>query len=1066
MPGVPVDAFSQLEKVFKGHKLDQLELSDASTRQWRKRRSQNIATTFAHIPDSDSDHAPGEEEEVDDDDGSDVDMHEGFGRLATPSRQPLASLKSQASGLPPTPPTTNGSDSIQKQPQQTSPPVFADGLRNALHASKSGLKTPEQHQTPLTPDPSPPSNRNRLNPPRPTLQHIGSSRAESFMTAKESLGGNTSTPALGRFGSYDGGATPSLANEENEEIDWDRHVSYVSHDMEELTWDAIPEEEEVAPLRYTPRKVQNSEQNGGTTAVQGASDGHSQSITGIAAGLEGSAVVAGDAEVPSQDPAPGPGNNGNLRRNDNAVDGPQRLLSVDGFSIDTRESTHANDAPATHYPATPPGSGSQNASYHADMFSFPTADRSSSASPSPPQRSQPRTLYRPQAQTPPPTVPKTKPDGEWTPTRNLRYTSNHRQDGDNDAVYRQIQEAKSDRYDALQSTNSVEAHVIPTPPSTQRSLRHMGKIPTLRQHVGAVESPFLPSARGRAEKSYPQDFKVKTPLRPALPTSRTLFPQNDSQRTSLTFASLDGHHGEKAAQDPRRSSGWQRGEVDRDLETPSPVLARHHPLRHYQKDNRLENNDFVKLTSIKQATYQSNHGRSPTPSPQPSHGLRRTSAEHRLENSLDLPRMSLDRPEKTHTRTSSSQLPKSPTSPRHMELGNPRLLLAMHTPASTSQVSAATEGGTEMEVCEAKGISLFPHNNESLLVVQHGSKRGKKSRSPPAQNYLGIPDKDLRSSPVFAAVVEPATPPMGADKETEIEIDSPLQNPRAAPAPPVIKFIPPTPGDELDRELTMDDATAPKRPSPPQRRLSLLQKARRYSDTHVQPLFGRSVITRSRPSSEATQQRNNYLSPLWRPQRFWDDADSESDNDDGNYDETLPQGGDTSEIVEESNRNRSWFPRSMSVRMPGFRGTGGFMVGNSLGIDRHGTNNRRHYVSMPAALIQRRSKASAENVQTSLMRTQSASNNLSNPSLRRKASEEMLRSMSSQRSLGGGNRRYFVVPLTKGMRVEYVGFAAFGKRVKALRRARESKAREKRKEELKRSIGTRTYHDNGVSNGN
>ena len=34
----------------------------------------------------------------------------------------------------------------------------------------------------------------------------------------------------------------------------------------------------------------------------------------------------------------------------------------------------------------------------------------------------------------------------------------------------------------------------------------------------------------------------------------------------------------------------------------------------------------------------------------------------------------------------------------------------------------------------------------------------------------------------------------------------------------------------------------------------------------------------------------------------------------------------------------------MSVRMPGFRGKGGFLVGNSLGIDRHGTNNRRHHV--------------------------------------------------------------------------------------------------------------------------
>ena len=33
--------------------------------------------------------------------------------------------------------------------------------------------------------------------------------------------------------------------------------------------------------------------------------------------------------------------------------------------------------------------------------------------------------------------------------------------------------------------------------------------------------------------------------------------------------------------------------------------------------------------------------------------------------------------------------------------------------------------------------------------------------------------------------------------------------------------------------------------------------------------------------------------------------------------------------------------------MPGFRGSGGFLLGNSLGMDRHGTNKRRPHVTPP-----------------------------------------------------------------------------------------------------------------------
>lgn len=1046
MPGVPTDAFLELEKVFKVHRLQHPDTVEA---QWKQRPSQNVATTYADIPDSES-------EDVREDEGSDVEMHEGFGSPSTPSRPQQPSVNSQAFGLPPTPPTTNGSDLTQKRIHQTPPPAFADGVRNALHAKKSRLQTPEQQETPLTPDPSPPGARNRLQPPRPPLAHIGSSRAESFITAKESFGGNRSTLALGSFGSYEGCTTPQ-GNGTNQEIDWDSHVRYFGSDVEELNWGTIPEGQEVPPSRYTPKKPTTIQpQTGLSSNPSTVGSGSNQAFSS-----HNSEADLDTTEI-SQEPA---------SRQAHSDGGQEGLLNTHSRSgaLTPRQSVSSQMQDYTAWTGTiqhftPPHSGNQ--SNDSNAFSAAPREQPYSRTGSPREYSRPRMLYRPEDQVPPPTAPETKPSGERSSPRTLRHTGTHTVDGDHDAMYKQIREAKSDRYDALSNANSVEAHVIPAPPSTQKLLRHTGKMPTLRQRAPILKDTLFSPSRQYGEMPRLSDSPITTPLRPARETRRTLFGGSSKRVASSTPTSLDVHGASTRFKHHQRSSGWQRGDADRDLVTPSPVLSRHHPLKHYQRENRLENNDSVKRTSLKRSNENCKDGHYLTSSPHPFQGLRRTSAEHRLENSSNIPRLSLDRPEKAHHDYSSSlQRPPSPCSPRRMDHANPRFLLATNTPASTSQMSA----GTDMEVCEAQGISIYPHNNESLLVVQQAPMGPRNDRSPPAENYLGISDDALQSPPVFAAVVEPASPPLGAGQEAHV--DSPLRNPRAAPVPPVIKFIPPTPGDELDRELVVDDA--PRKRQSPQRRMSLLQKARRYSDTYVQPLFGRTISTRSRRTSESAQQQDNYLSPFWRPQRFWDDAGSDSDeypdDEDHHIDEPLPRGGDTSQIAEESNRNRSrsWFPRSMSVRMPGFRGNGGFMAGNSLGIDRHGTNNRRPYVSLPAALVTGRSKGSnVDNNSNHPINTRSGSSEILTHSLRRKASEEMLRSMSSKRSFTGRNKRDFIIPLSNGMRIEYVGFTAFGTKLRQLRRARDTKAREKRQDELKRSIGTKTYHDNGVANGN
>jgi len=89
------------------------------------------------------------------------------------------------------------------------------------------------------------------------------------------------------------------------------------------------------------------------------------------------------------------------------------------------------------------------------------------------------------------------------------------------------------------------------------------------------------------------------------------------------------------------------------------------------------------------------------------------------------------------------------------------------------------------------------------------------------------------------------------------------------------------------------------------------------------------------------------------------DSDSSIWGDEFPYEDdeedVLPRGGDTSDVEPEPEpAPRSTLARGRSVKrllgLEGFRGSGGFLIGNSLGVERAGTNRRRHYISLPARL--------------------------------------------------------------------------------------------------------------------
>jgi hypothetical protein len=452
----------------------------------------------------------------------------------------------------------------------------------------------------------------------------------------------------------------------------------------------------------------------------------------------------------------------------------------------------------------------------------------------------------------------------------------------------------------------------------------------------------------------------------------------------------------------------------------SPTTGR---LRRFSRGERLENNDAVRRTSL-------------------DHEKAMKIAPELPAKKIEVDKGNLSSPPERGSFQSTLDKAVLPSSPRKSM--DARFLHPTTTPMSTSQFSDRTE----VELCEASGVRIYPHNNDSLLVVQHGSRPVSKDKTSNPDGYDTVEDqlKGL-GKPIFAAQIDPPTPVL-KNQDPPYNLDSPLTNPRTAPEPPTFKFIPPTPNEELERTLSEDErreGTLKAEVNLPERRLTLLQRARRYSDS----LFFRTGSLR-RPRRPGPEERDTYLSPMWRPSAFWrnDEYSDSEDEDDFERAGALPKGGDTSDVGEDENR-KGLLPRAMSKRLPGFRGTGGFLVGNSLGLDRHGTNNRRHYVSTRTKTL---SKRQSEEFLKNLASRNAGATYQTSP-----ASQESLRRIVKART--------FVVPFTGGKRAQWVGTRRFRAKMKAMRLAREERAAEKRRDKLRGQIGPRVVHGDASGSG-
>ena len=413
-----------------------------------------------------------------------------------------------------------------------------------------------------------------------------------------------------------------------------------------------------------------------------------------------------------------------------------------------------------------------------------------------------------------------------------------------------------------------------------------------------------------------------------------------------------------------------------------------------------------------------------------------------------------------------------------------------------SQSTPFSQFSDTVEVTEATAVSIYPHNNNSLLVVQQmsrGNSMIQERRQLTTDTHMqpqGGEEVPISPTPPFVDAIEsnvddckealpqptlnfePSTPPMQIELPQPHGVDIPLQNPRSPPKPPKIMFIPPTPMEELENQLAPVPPGPPQQSdSHPQRRLSVLQRARRYSGNLITPILARASTNKTRQNNESQRhsQQNSQatsvtdadgtLHPFWRPRGFWDGfSDSESESEEGG----LPEGGDTSDI-EDAEPEPPRRPNKLNKLKGGIRGSGGFLIGNSLGVERHGTNKRRHQITLPPNFPRQPRTRSTGRSSPPKVIIQAPTHALgrhggggiskrrSTPELRRSPSLSDNISIEYEQSRRRGSwRQGRSLPGLKKYHVQYIGLSGVKDKIRERRT-------EKRREKIRRSIGSRYY---------
>lgn len=937
----------------------------------------------------------------DDSDFSDASMHQGY----RPRDAPSISLIRRNSTLPPTPPIQSRNVSA----------TYAHLV--PLPREKAGTNTPPNQQRPPTPDLTPPNLRTKdLAPPRPTMPHSASSRAESFMTARETQSQASASASTSQA------SLPLKSEAAHKWLDATRGMRLSS-----------------LPLGITDRQSQ----------------------------LRGTSSGSGDT-TPTQEthgafPAP-------------AIS-PNLVEYITPDDLDRRSSTSESDAGNLLRNVTVRKKRAGH--LHQQITSSENMPMSSH------KISKSAVMPHLEGANGSPSTVKHGENLDWPET-------------DNDQLHQHMRNGDSKRLSAASTTSTViEAFVLAGPPQQQKqpALRRVSRVDTLREDASSrrssLESRHSPGHRpsplsGRknlvnedivAARSFsnPETSRVKVPV--------IVIPERRSSRSSTSDEVIDKthlltsrqkrlHHSKNhvSLKQDYKEGETPRTSLDQEVDLNSDIWLDYASPDQGNQPSRMKlrhvsapiSTSAESSNNASRGVFRRINGQDAKIKLGPQQGWKRHSLDAELESpELERPlRLSVEQvlpvdhrlllpsqQKNPSTQALSEYVPQA--SPRRSS--DSRDIRNLHS--STSPFSQLSDRTDSMELNEAKAINLYSHENKSLLMVQNVAKRrlaetwnANGTRSIEALTTPESEDETTiqPSHPTFHAVIDTPTPPT-LENSNRVDVDSPLRNPRTAPQPPRLPAVivsPATPSSQLRK--------TPSPPSPPLRRPCLVEKARKYSETLIQPFLPSSLSRRNSVSSQrpkSQQDRDTTLHPFWRPRGFWDDfTDSEGEE---YSDDELPLGGDTSDVqsLESLEQNRGWRSKRLSVRLPGFRGQGGFMLGNSLGIDRHGTNVRRHHVSIANSDHPR----SLHQQHTEKQRSLLTRIFVSFPTLRKRKSTDLLRaaaqSTESLRRLSQRHQRCW-------------DLSSLRRKMVRRRERKQQVKRERYREEIKGRIGAPLYVEN------
>ena len=448
------------------------------------------------------------------------------------------------------------------------------------------------------------------------------------------------------------------------------------------------------------------------------------------------------------------------------------------------------------------------------------------------------------------------------------------------------QNADNRRISQMSWTSTVvEAMVVDQAPERTRTLRHIGKIPSLR----AVSSPIDQSSRSSLGSDDPSRRLVHRNTRIPDRANRR---STDSDTTASVNSSLARIRQESipVIVIPERHSFLESAATGsgRYPKSHSLTIARQPSSRPTTAPDEIAG--YFDLTHATRRTQlEANTSRTPTP-PERTKVKDVVAAVSIHSASLSAP-TSQNVSRATSTTSVSARVPEINYTQYTLPVLEPmeapgtgveglavsdwpalRPRSSQVTPFSMQSINSSTP--CTLEVSEAQAVNIYPHNNRSILVVQQTARQDSETS----------PRSTIVAEQANATLQEPLTPP-GASISRSL-VDSPLSNPREPPRPPAFKVIPPTPANATpanDGEKQLGRRTSSGSRSRP---LSIVKRAfstRRYSDTFVTP-FARSLTRRNTANNAMANTGDDpttRLSPFWRPRGFWDDI-SDSDSEFGN----------------------------------------------------------------------------------------------------------------------------------------------------------------------------------------